>query len=122
MAKSHSIAQAKYDSTHCKYFSFKFNLETDADIIAKLAEQESMQGYIKQLIRDDIARTCSASAPKTEEEEKKMYHIKPEYLDLWQGNDTPSDPDRIITEEDLRTFSEEWDIPVEKLLEQLEEI
>lgn len=51
-----------------------------------------------------------------------MYHIKPEYLDLWQGNDTPSDPDRIITEEDLRTFSEEWDVPVEKLLEQLEEI
>jgi hypothetical protein len=51
-----------------------------------------------------------------------MYHIKPEYLDLWQGSDAPSDPDRIITEEDLRTFSEEWDVPVEKLLEQLEEI
>ena len=114
--------QAKYDATHCRTYGLKLNTKTDADIIQRLTEVESMQGYIKQLIRDDIARTCSVSAPKTEGEEKKMYHIKPEYLDLWQGSDTPSDPDRIITEEDLRTFSEEWDVPVEKLLEQLEEI
>ena len=70
MAKSHSIAQAKYDSTHCKYYSFKMHLENDADIIARLAEVDSMQGYIKQLIRDDIARTRTGSAPKTESEGK----------------------------------------------------
>ena len=57
MARSHSIAQAKYDSTHCKYYTLKMNLATDADIIAVLEQQESKQGYIKQLIREDIART-----------------------------------------------------------------
>ena len=57
MAKKHSIAQAKYDSIHCKYYSLKMNLENDADVIARLSEVESMQGYIKQLIREDIART-----------------------------------------------------------------
>lgn len=66
MAKSHSIAQAKYDSTHCKYYTLKMNLVNDADIISQLAEQESMQGYIKQLIREDITRTRTDSVPKTE--------------------------------------------------------
>lgn len=74
MAKSHSIAQAKYDSTHCKYYTLKMHLVNDSDVIARLAEQDSMQGYIKQLIRDDITRTCSVSAPvsapKKESEEK----------------------------------------------------
>lgn len=66
MAKNHSIAQAKYDSTHCKYYSLKMNLENDADVIARLAEVESMQGYIKQLIRDDIARTRTGSTSDSE--------------------------------------------------------
>lgn len=63
MAKTRSEIQAKYDRTHCKMFSMKMSLETDADIIEKLASVPSMQGYIKQLIREDIARTCS-SVPK----------------------------------------------------------
>lgn len=58
MAKPHSIAQAKYDSTHCKYYTLKMNLVNDADIIEQLEQVESKQGYIKQLIRQDI-RTCS---------------------------------------------------------------
>lgn len=56
MAKKHSIAQAKYDSTHCKFYNLKLNLVTDSDLIAKLAEQESKQGYIKDLIRTDISK------------------------------------------------------------------
>ena len=62
MAKKHSVAQAKYDSTHCKYYSFKFHLVNDADVIDRLEQQETKQGYIKQLIRQDIARTCSKKA------------------------------------------------------------
>lgn len=65
MAKSHSIAQAKYDSTHCKYYTLKMNLETDSDVIEKLSSVESKQGYIKQLIREDIARTRTDSVPTT---------------------------------------------------------
>ena len=46
MAKSHSIAQAKYDKAHCKYYTLKMNLETDADVIEQLSSVPSMQGYI----------------------------------------------------------------------------
>ena len=118
MADSRTVIQARYDSKNRKSFAVKLNYNYDQDIIDKLATVESVNGYIKQLVRDDITRTNSA--PKTETEEKHMmYHIKPEYLDMWEGGDTPSNPDRIITEEDLRTFSEEWETPIETLLEQL---
>ena len=59
MAKSHSIAQAKYDSTHCKYYTLKMNLVNDSDVIDKLNNEKSKQGYIKDLIRQDLARTGS---------------------------------------------------------------
>lgn len=62
-----SIRQTRYDSTHCRTYGLKLNLTTDADIIKKLSSVSSMQGYIKQLIRDDIARTRTGSAPKAEE-------------------------------------------------------
>lgn len=52
-----SIRQTRYDSTHCRTYGLKLNLTTDADIIKKLSSVPSMQGYIKQLIREDIART-----------------------------------------------------------------
>ena len=57
MPKKSTIAQTKYDSTHCRFYGLKLNQETDADIIEKLSSVPSMQGYIKQLIRADIART-----------------------------------------------------------------
>ena len=66
MAKKHSEAQSKYDKTHCRFYGLKFNLETDSDCIAKLAEVDSMQGYIKQLIRDDIRRSAPGSVPDSE--------------------------------------------------------
>mgnify|MGYP007012584663 CR=1 FL=1 len=71
MAKKRSEIQAKYDREHCKYYSFKFHTENDSDIIARLAEVDSMQGYIKQLIRDDISRTSTCSVPKPTPEENK---------------------------------------------------
>lgn len=49
----------------------------------------------------------------------KTYKIKPEYLDMWEGGDTPSDPNRIITEDFVNDMSKEWDIPVEDLKKQL---
>lgn len=47
-------ATAKYDAEHTKRISLKLNLGTDADILAKLDEVDSVQGYIKELIRKDI--------------------------------------------------------------------
>ena len=66
MANSHTIAQAKYDSVNCTGFYLKLNNKTDSDIIAKLLEQESKQGYIKQLIREDIARIKATTTTETE--------------------------------------------------------
>lgn len=60
MATKASINQLKYDKAHCRTYGLKLNLATDADIIKKLSSVPSMQGYIKQLIREDIARTHSA--------------------------------------------------------------
>ena len=57
MPNKHTIAQAKYDATNCKRITMKLNLSTDADILEKLASVPNIQGYIKQLIRADIART-----------------------------------------------------------------
>ena len=54
---SQIIAQSRYDSTHTRSFSLKLNTRTDKDIIQWLSKHKSMQGAIKQLIRDEIARS-----------------------------------------------------------------
>lgn len=54
MAKKSTINQYKYDSTHCKNYHIKLNTTIDSDIIQKLSSVPSMQGYIKQLIRNDL--------------------------------------------------------------------
>ena len=47
-------ATLKYDAVNTRQYHLKLNLKTDAVIIAKLDQVTSMQGYIKQLILDDI--------------------------------------------------------------------
>ena len=44
----------KYDAANTKQLHLKLNLKTDADIIEYLGRQESVQGYIKRLIREDM--------------------------------------------------------------------
>ena len=46
----------RYDSENTKQFKMKLNLNTDADILAWLDKQDSKQGSIKKLIREDIER------------------------------------------------------------------
>ncbi len=50
-----SEIQAKYDSSNTKRYCLKQNIKTDADIIEKLENVGSIQGYIKELIRSDLA-------------------------------------------------------------------
>lgn len=57
MPTKHTIYQAKYDAANRRNYGFRLHNKLDKDIIDKLASVPSMQGYIKQLIRDDIART-----------------------------------------------------------------
>ena len=47
-------AQSKYDKAHTKSIMLKLNRTNDADILAKLEDEDNRQGYIKQLIRQDI--------------------------------------------------------------------
>ena len=45
----------KYDQNNTKRISLKLNLKTDADILEKLKSAGNVQGYIKALIREDMA-------------------------------------------------------------------
>ena len=49
-----SERQKRYDDKMTIRVGMKLNLKTDADIISKLDEVSSKQGYIKALIRKDI--------------------------------------------------------------------
>lgn len=56
ISKKQIAQQNAWDKENCIRFNLKLNKNTDADIIEKLKNVESKQGYIKQLIRDDIAK------------------------------------------------------------------
>jgi hypothetical protein len=47
--------QEKYDAENTKRFTLKVNTKTEKDILNKLNTVPSKQGYIKSLIRADIA-------------------------------------------------------------------
>ena len=46
----------KYDAANTIQYHLKLNTKTDAEIIAHLKSLGNVQGYIKQLIRDDMNR------------------------------------------------------------------
>lgn len=48
-----------YDKAHTKQIMFKFNLKTDADILSYLERIGNKQGYIKALIRLDMAHNAT---------------------------------------------------------------
>lgn len=64
MATKASISHAKYDAANTTGVYLKLNLKTDSDILEKLSSVPNRQGYIKQLIRQDIAG--SVPTPATE--------------------------------------------------------
>ena len=51
-------ATAKYNRTHSKYISLKFNMtdEKDRKIYEYLSGIPSRQGYMKQLVLEDMGR------------------------------------------------------------------
>lgn len=55
--RAKNILGERWDKENTRQVKFKFNLRTDADILAHLDAQQNVQGYVKRLIRDDIART-----------------------------------------------------------------
>jgi len=55
-SEAHKRASAKYDAANTTRVFIKLNDKTDADILQKLDSVENKQGYIKDLIRADIAK------------------------------------------------------------------
>lgn len=63
----------EYRKHHVRQVKFDFSIEYDADILAHLDAQKNRQGYIKDLIRADIAR---ANSDKMKEDSTMKYEIK----------------------------------------------
>ena len=89
--KTHTEAQARYDKVNRRVYGFRLHNTIDGDIIDKLASVDSMQGYIKQLIREDLSRTNSDSCSVPvldntmsilEDEAKKTGKSVPEIVNL----------------------------------------
>lgn len=57
-------AAAKYQAAHIKQVLVKLNDRTDPDIITHLEGVDNVQGYLKSLIRADMARTQTATVEK----------------------------------------------------------
>jgi hypothetical protein len=50
-----SRSKREWDAANTRIITIKLNNKTDADIIARLTTVENRNGYIKQLIRQEIA-------------------------------------------------------------------
>lgn len=49
-------AQKKYDAENTRQVHLKLNRRTDSDVLEKLDNVPSKQGYIKDLVRADLAK------------------------------------------------------------------
>ena len=98
-------AKARYDAKTARYISLKLNRNTDADIIARLDQQESIQAYIKSLIRRDMK---GANTMK--------YRINPDYIDLW-GDE--ANENTILTIEQIEDITRGWDKTPDDVMDQL---
>lgn len=56
-------AQTKYDKKNTVSVSLKLNKRTDADILERLDEVNSKQGYIKALVREDMRKKGATPLP-----------------------------------------------------------
>ena len=114
----------KYQKAHIQQVKFNFHKDNDADILTFLDALPNKLGYIKALIRADMARAKSeptqpAQNISKEDEPMKTYHIKPEYLSEW-GDQTTEET--VVTYAEVVDLAREWDVTVDELLDQLEEI
>jgi hypothetical protein len=53
-----SEAKKRWVKEHTTRIVMNLNHNTDQDIIRQLKQQESIQGYIKRLIREDMKKTA----------------------------------------------------------------
>lgn len=56
MALKETVRKSQKEKAYIRRYGLKYNVNTDADIIAWLERQPSMQGAIKAAIRAQIAK------------------------------------------------------------------
>lgn len=56
MGTPRTKAVNKYHKLRCRQYCLCLNKSTDADIIDMIDSQDNKQGYLKRLIRQDIAK------------------------------------------------------------------
>ena len=75
VSEAHKRASMKYDKENMRQIKFNLSLKYDQDVIAQLDTVGNKQGYIKTLIRADIAARAKAeqaeNAARAKSEEKK---------------------------------------------------
>ena len=62
VSEAQKRASRKYNDANIRQVKFSFSIQYDADILAKLDSVPNKQGYIKELIRADIARNQPSEA------------------------------------------------------------
>lgn len=68
VSESNYRASQKYQKEKCRKISLLLNKKIDKDILVWLDSQENKVGYLKKLIREDMARQ-GFEMPKTDKEE-----------------------------------------------------
>ncbi len=106
-------ASEKYDLQNTRQITLKLNLTSDADILMKLDETHNRQGYIKQLIRDDLKGSgqilTQDSIRMLIQPIAKKYNLNKVYLfgSYARGDATiGSDIDLMIEDEHSKSFRE----------------
>ena len=147
VSEAHKRASIKYDKENMRQIKFNLSMKYDQDVIAKLEAVGNKQGYIKDLIRADIAR---ANSEKMKEGSTMKYEInvtssalpidaqksallirtaqnlKGEHNMLYTikpeylnlwGEDVTEET--IIDAAEIERLSKEWNKPIEELMDQL---
>lgn len=59
--KQQAAYNLQYEKDNTKRVNLKFNKIHDSDILSRLSSVDNVNGYIKKLIREDIARNAGES-------------------------------------------------------------
>ena len=97
--------QNYYDETNTEQIKLKLNRKTDADVLDWLRKQQwrpgkSMQGEIKRLIREEIAREAAESCRCTPTENEEVSS------DVVQEPETEAD--RYLSRPDVRAYLKQY--------------
>lgn len=96
--KERDLAYAKANLWQVR---LNINKKTEPELEWQLKDKDNVQGYIKELIKEDAM--------------KRTFKVKPEFEDLWFGSEMPSE----LTLDEIGRLSQEWEKPMDELMEQL---